>query len=41
MVKRIKSRRKLRIVVVLARRCRLHGVELVAIERLGFLADGY
>ena len=41
MVKRIKSRRQLRIIIVVARRCRLHGVELAGYERLGYLADGY
>lgn len=41
MIRRSKSRRKLRVVIVLARRCRLHGVELAAYERLGYLADGY
>ncbi len=38
---RINSRRYLRVVVVITGKCRMRKTRLAAIERLGYLADGY
>lgn len=40
-MKLIKSRRTLRVIVVVTRSCRLRKTHLAAIERLGYLSDGY
>lgn len=41
MIRKMKSRKRIKLVIIVARRCKLHGLELAGYERLGYLSDGY
>lgn len=40
-MKILKTRRQVKIVLRVAKRCRWHGLEVRCYERIGYLIDGY